>query len=86
MKLSLIIAGLFSAMVVKAGYYEVTFEDSSIANNCLQIDAAYIKKVSTDHYVEENRLYLVNQRACSPAIETNIKEVCGGVVSSHCSE
>lgn len=86
MKLSLIIAGLFSAMFVKASRYEVAFETSAVAQNCLQVDAAYLKKVSTEYHVRRSRLYLVNDRACSPTIQANIAEVCGGVVSSQCSE
>lgn len=73
-------------MLVKASIYEVTFEDRAVAKNCLQINAAYLNKVSTDHYVRGKRLFLVNQQACDPVIETEVSDVCGSVVSSNCYE
>jgi hypothetical protein len=87
MKFSVIAAALFSAAVVKASFYEVTFESAEIAQNCVQIDAQYLHKVSTDYSVTGNALSLVTAaNACSASIQLNIKEVCGGVVTSTCTE
>lgn len=86
MKFSVIAAALFSAAVVKASFYEVTFDSADIAQNCVQIDAQYLQKVSTDYSVTGNALSLVTAKACSASIQLNIKEVCGGVVTSTCTE
>jgi hypothetical protein len=84
MKFSVIAVGLLSAILVKASIYEVKFENSTIAENCLTINAGYLTKVSTNYYVSRRNLFLINDRACNPVIETEISEVCGGVVSSEC--
>lgn len=87
MKLSFIVAGLFSAMAVKASFYEFTFEDAAIAKNCLKINYDYINKVSTDYYRREHRIYLANHsKKCSKALQDNITEVCGHVETIRCSE
>jgi hypothetical protein len=75
---------LSSILAVRASVYKVKFESKEIAENCLQINAAYLNKVSSEQYVTGNQLTLVNQVACDPVIETEISDVCGSVVSSKC--
>ncbi|KAL9557018.1 hypothetical protein PS6_002028 [Mucor atramentarius] len=49
MKFSVIIAGLFSAMVVKAAVYEINFATNADALDCQARDIKYINKVSDSH-------------------------------------
>ncbi|KAI8888797.1 hypothetical protein K501DRAFT_282644 [Backusella circina FSU 941] len=77
MKLSLIISTIFAAAFVQAVEYVTLFNSASAAEQCVTIDGSYLKKVSDFYRVEGPVIFLANNRTYSPAIEQNIREVCG---------
>ncbi|KAG2202688.1 hypothetical protein INT46_011959 [Mucor plumbeus] len=84
MKFSVIIAGLFSAMVVKAAVYEINFDSNEDALACQTKDIKYITKVSDSNEVIGSQLVLVNAKACSPAILDQFDAVCPALVTRNC--
>lgn len=85
MKLSFIVAGLFSAMAVKASLYEFTFKNVAMAKNCLKVNHDYISQVSTDYFRRGQSIYMLNDKTiCHDTVEDNIYDVCGNVKITTC--
>ncbi|EPB86076.1 hypothetical protein HMPREF1544_07152 [Mucor circinelloides 1006PhL] len=85
MKFSVIIAGLFSAMVVKAAVYEINFATNADALDCQTRDIKYINKVSDSHEVNGTQLTLTNAKDCNPVILEQFDAVCPALVSRSCA-
>lgn len=85
MKFSIIIAGLFSAMVVKAAVYEINFSSNKDALACQTKDIQYITKVSDGNCLTGSQLVLTNTKACSPSIIEQFDAVCPTLVSRKCT-
>ncbi|GAN01332.1 hypothetical protein MAM1_0006d00765 [Mucor ambiguus] len=85
MKFSVIIAGLFSAMVVKAAVYEINFATNADALDCQTRDIKYINKVSDSHVVNDAQLTLTNAKECNPVILEQFDAVCPALVSRSCA-
>ncbi|KAL9541451.1 hypothetical protein MBANPS3_009113 [Mucor bainieri] len=60
MKLSVLIAGLFSVVAVKATIYEINFASHSDAIACQTKDILYINKVSDSHKIVGRKLILLD--------------------------
>ncbi|CEP08101.1 hypothetical protein [Parasitella parasitica] len=74
MKLYIIIAGLFSATLVKAATYTIDFNSNEAALNCQDNDIKYITKVSDENKVTGTQLILTNSKDCNPVIITQFVE------------
>ncbi|KAL9557020.1 hypothetical protein PS6_002030 [Mucor atramentarius] len=76
MKLSVLIAGLFSAIAVKATIYEINFASHSDAVACQTKDILYINKVSDYHKIVGRKLVLIDSDVCDPVILEQFDAVC----------
>ncbi|KAL9541450.1 hypothetical protein MBANPS3_009112 [Mucor bainieri] len=77
MKFSVIIAGLFSAMAVKAAVYEINFATNADALDCQTRDI--------NHAVNDAQLTLTNAKECNPVILEQFDAVCPALVSRSCA-
>lgn len=84
MKLSILIAGLFSAVAVKAAVYEINFSSHSDAVACQTKDILYINKVSDSHKIVGRKLVLTDSEDCYPVILEQFDAVCPALVSRRC--